>query len=85
MQNDPGNEHSPTTIVAALTTSLRQMPIHVYLDKADGVNRPSMLLLEQIHTVDKHRLVKKSGRIRKDKFKEILEAVHYSLGFQELF
>ena len=84
LQNDLGNEHSSTTIVAALTTTLRQMPIHVYLDKASGVNRPSMLLLEQIHTIDKQRLVKKLGGIREEKFKEILEAVLYSLGFKGL-
>jgi len=84
LQNDIGNEHSPTTIVAALTTTIRQMPIHVYLDKSDGVDRPSMLLLEQIHTIDKKRLVKKVGRIRDEKFKEIYEAVLYSMGFKEL-
>ena len=84
LQNDLGNEHSPVTIVAALTTTLRQMPIHVYLDKLDGVKRPSMLLLEQIHTVDKKRLVKRLGKIRGEKFEEILEALLYSLGYREL-
>jgi mRNA interferase MazF len=84
LQNDIGNEHSPATIVAALITTIRQMPIHVYLDKSDGVDRPSMILLEQIHTIDKKRLIKKLGTIRKEKFTEIFEAVLYSLGFREL-
>jgi mRNA interferase MazF len=84
LQNDIGNEHSPTTIVAALTTTLRKMPVHVYLDKSDGLDKSSMILLEQIHTIDKKRLIKKLGNIRKEKFTEIFEAVLYSLGFREL-
>jgi len=84
LQNDIGNEHSLTTIVAALTTTLRKMPVHVHLDKSDGVDKPSMILLEQIHTIDKKRLIRKLGNIRKEKFTEIFEAILYSLGFREL-
>jgi len=43
-----------------------------------------MLMLEQIHTIYKQRLVKKLGNISEDKFDEILDAVLYSLGFKEL-
>ena len=84
LQNDIGNKYGSTSIVAALTSTLRQMPTHVYFDENDGVKNPSMLLLEQIHTIDKKRLVKKIGCIKKDKFNEIYEAIMYSLGFKEL-
>lgn len=84
LQNDLGNQHSPTTIVAPLTTGLREMPVHILFDKSDGVDRPCMLMLEQIHTIDKKRLVKKLGQISEAKWTQILEAILYSLGFNEL-
>ncbi len=84
LQNDIGNKHGSTSIVAAVTSTLRQMPTHVYLDVEDGVKNPSMLILEQIHTIDKKRLVKKLGSINEEKFKEIYEAILYSLGFKEV-
>jgi mRNA interferase MazF len=81
LQNNLGNEFANTTIVAAMTTNLREMPVHVFLDKKDGVEKPCMIMLEQIHTIDKKRLVKKLGKIREDKFKNIFDALCSSLGF----
>jgi len=83
LQNDIGNEYSNTTIVVAITTTIRPMPIHIMLEKKDGVAKPSMLLLEQIHTIDKTRLIKKLSQIRKEKFQGILTALLCSLGFDE--
>ena len=84
LQNDIGNQYSNTVIVAAMTTTIRKMPVHVFIDKSDGVDKPCVLMLEQIHTIDKKRLIKKVGKIKKEKFKEIFEAILYSLGFSEL-
>lgn len=84
LQNDLGNKYSPTTIVAPMTTPLREMPVHVLLEQSHGVERPAMLLLEQIHTIDKKRLVKKLGKISESKWGQILEAILYSLGFKIL-
>lgn len=81
LQNDIGNQYGSTTVVAAMTTNLREMPVHVLLEKKDGVEKPSMLMLEQLHTIDKKRLVKKLGKINEQKFSEILVAIMYSLGF----
>ncbi len=81
LQNDLGNQYSSTTIVAAMTTTIRKMPVHVLLEKKDGVERNCILMLEQLHTIDKQRLVKKLGKINEQKFSEILEAIMYSLGF----
>lgn len=83
LQNNIGNEYASTTIVAAMTTTLREMPVHVLLDEKDGVDRNCMLMLEQIHTIDKKRLVRKLGKIKPEKFKAIWEGIHYSLGFEE--
>lgn len=82
LQNDLGNEYGNTTIVVAMTTTLREMPVHVLLDKEDGVDKPSMLMLEQIHTIDKARLVRKLGKIRTKRFDDIFDALQYSLGFK---
>ncbi len=84
LQNDLGNQYSPTIIVIPMTTTLREMPVHVLLNKKEGVAEPCMLMLEQIHTIDKKRLIKKLGKMSESKWNEILKAVLYSLGFNEL-
>jgi mRNA interferase MazF len=84
LQNDLGNQYANTTIVAALTTNLYEMPVHVLLTEKDGVERDCILMLEQIHTIDKKRLVKMLGKIKEEKFEEILDALLYSFGFKSL-
>lgn len=59
VQNDVGNLHSPTVIVAAITTKLtkHRLPTHVFLAAAEsGIAKNSMILLEQVRTIDKQRL-----------------------------
>ena len=59
VQNDVGNLHSPTVIIAAITTKLtkHRLPTHVFLAAADsGIAKNSMILLEQVRMIDKHRL-----------------------------
>lgn len=59
IQNDTGNLHSPTVIVAAITSKLHktQMPTHVKLDsRSCDLIKDSVILLEQIRTIDKQRL-----------------------------
>ncbi|MCL6558055.1 MAG: type II toxin-antitoxin system PemK/MazF family toxin [Firmicutes bacterium] len=82
LQNDTGNKYSPTTIVAAITTSSgKAYPFQVILEPGEsGLERTSTVLLEQILTVDKRRLVKKIGQIGREKLLEVEKAVHYSLG-----
>ena len=60
IQNDVGNRHSPTTIVAAISTQIKtkaNLPTHYHLKPGSGLVQPSMVMLEQIRTVDKTRLV----------------------------
>ena len=65
IQNDKGNEHSPTTIVASITSQDKKpMPIHVWVKPyQSGLNRPSTILCEQIRTIDKSRIISKVGHI----------------------
>ena len=65
LQNDIGNRYSPTTIVAPMTTKTKTyVPMHVKL-KEDFLAKSSTLLLEQIRTIDKRRLIKKMGSLSK--------------------
>ena len=58
VQNDIGNEHSPTVVIAPLTRNLRKnpLPTHVVIPKSCGLDRDSLVLVEQIRTIDRSRL-----------------------------
>ncbi len=81
IQNDTGNKHSPTTIVAAITSKEEKakLPTHVEVGSY-GVERKSLALLEQIRTIDKSRLIKYVGELDGATVKEINEAIGISLG-----
>ena len=81
IQNDTGNKHSPTTIVAAITSKEEKakLPTHVEVTCC-GVERKSLALLEQIRTIDKSRLIKYVGELDGATVKEINEAIGISLG-----
>jgi mRNA interferase MazF len=65
IQNDKGNAHSPTVIIAAITTSNKktELPTHIALLGVSGLKENSMLLMEQIRTVDKARLRRYMGSL----------------------
>ena len=67
LQNDIGNKYSPTTIVACITTKVYQkhkIPTHIEItDQLCGLPKNSMVLLEQVRTIDKSRLKNKMGEI----------------------
>ena len=66
IQNDVGNKYSPTVIAAAITSRINKakMPTHIELSANEyGLNKDSVILLEQIRTIDKRRLREKIGRI----------------------
>ena len=66
VQNDTGNKHSPTVIAAAITsqTGKAKLPTHIELTgQSVGLTRDSVILLEQIRTLDKSRLREKMGRL----------------------
>lgn len=81
IQNDVGNLHSPTTIVAILTTKIkRNLPTHVVIHNFSGLSQTSAVCLEQIKTIDKSRLENYCGNIGNKMMQEIEQAICISLG-----
>lgn len=85
IQNDTGNEHSPTVIVAAVTSKPKtKLPTHVPLKNREGLERDSVVLLEQVRTLDKKRLENYVGTIDKGQMLKIDEALRASTGMRKL-
>ena len=83
IQNDIGNEVSPITIVAAISTSLKIYPINVKIKSLEsGLDRNSTVKLNQILTIDKSRLIKKLGKLDTSKMNKVRSALILSLGLQ---
>lgn len=80
IQNDIGNKFSPTTIVAAITTNEKKsnMPTHVQLNIDCGLIQKSVVMLEQIRTVDKSRLRGKIGQCDENTLCYVNEAIKAS-------
>jgi mRNA interferase MazF len=84
IQNDVGNIHARTTILAAITTTIKKYPVTVVLNRNEGgLKQASMVNLAQILTVDKSRLVKKVGAVSQVRLEEIDAALLISLGVGE--
>ena len=83
VQNDVGNKYSPTIIAAAITSKLNKakLPTHIELSaKIYGLEKDSVVLLEQIRTLDKKRLKAKIGELENFKMSEVNRAMMISLG-----
>lgn len=84
LQNNVGNKYSPTVIVAAITSQLAKakIPTHIELPASSYfLPKDSVVLLEQIRTIDKARLKEKITTIDGKKMEEINRAILISLGF----
>ncbi|MCD6272881.1 MAG: type II toxin-antitoxin system PemK/MazF family toxin [Deltaproteobacteria bacterium] len=80
IQNDIGNEKASTTIVAAISGSVKIYPMNVKLDPPEGgLNRPSIVKTGRIITVSKERLEKRLGQISAEKMREVNLAIKLSL------
>lgn len=88
VQNDVGNKYSPTIIVAAITSQINKakLPTHIEINAEEykRLNKDSVILLEQIRTIDKKRLKEKVGSISKDLILKVDEALIISLGLIEI-
>ena len=87
LQNDVSNEYSPITIVAAITSQFDDelYPTEVLLHPPEGgLTKPSVVLLNQIRSIDKQRLIKKLGAARQKTMKKINIALQISLGLIEV-
>ncbi len=83
IQNNVGNKHSPTTIVAPLTSSYRKVyPVNVEVESGEnGLEKDSIILLNQIVTVDiESRILKKLGKLPTERMEKVDNAIEISLG-----
>lgn len=83
IQNDIGNRFSPTVIVAAITAQIQKakLPTHVEINaKEHGFERDSVILLEQIRTIDKSRLTDKITHLDDQLMEKVDEALEISVG-----
>lgn len=83
IQNDIGNRHSPTVIVAAITSRIKhhRLPTHVNLDgRQCGLHNESTIMLEQLRTLDKQRLLAYVGSVGRRKMNEVDKALEISVG-----
>ena len=86
IQNDTGNKHSPTVIVAAITAQINKakLPTHVEIGAEQfGMSKDSVVLLEQIKTIDKKRLRSRVGRVDKSLMDKVDAALSLSVGIVE--
>ncbi len=86
VQNDVGNKHSPTVIAAAITSRLdkTKLPTHIEVS-ADrfGLAKDSVILLEQVRTIDKARLKEKMGHLEEDTMAKVNAAISVSFGLEQ--
>lgn len=83
VQNDTGNRHSPTVIAAAITsqTGKAKLPTHIELQaQSVGLTRDSVILLEQIRTIDKSRLKERMGKLDEKTMNMVDNAIAVSFG-----
>lgn len=87
VQNDIGNKYSPTVIIAAITSQINKakLPTHIEISSAEyGLNKDSVILLEQIRTIDKRRLKEKIGHISDELMDKVNEGLNISFGLKEV-
>ena len=87
MQNNIANQHSPVTIIAAITSRKNgaTYPTEVAVRRGEGgLEKDSLVLLNQIRTVDKQRLVQKLGTFRQETMERVAQAMAISLGLVEI-
>ena len=86
VQNDVGNKYSPTVIAAAVTSKINKakLPTHIELPSSSyGLQRDSVILLEQIRTLDKRRLKERIGELNESTMSMVDKAILISLGFKQ--
>ena len=82
VQNDMGNKYSPTVIAAAITSQKDKaaLPTHIALPLGSGLQKESMVLLEQVRTIDKQRLRERMGEVEPEVMDQINRALQISFG-----
>lgn len=87
VQNDIGNKYSPTVIAAAITSQINKakLPTHIEISAQDyGLQKDSVILLEQIRTIDKKRLRERIGHLDDELMEKVNEALSISFGLADI-
>lgn len=87
VQNDVGNKFSPTVIIAAITSQINKskLPTHIEIGADDyGLAKDSVILTEQIRTIDKRRLRERIGRLDDELMEKVNNAMSVSFGLLDL-
>ncbi|TYQ16778.1 UNVERIFIED_CONTAM: mRNA interferase MazF [Acetivibrio alkalicellulosi] len=87
VQNDIGNKYSPTVIASAITSQINKakLPTHIELNARDyGIPKDSVILLEQIRTIDKKRLREKIGHLDDELMEKVNDALGISFGLVDM-
>ena len=87
VQNDVGNKYSPTVIAAAITSKMgkTKLPTHIDVPGVEaGLSKDSVILLEQIRTIDKRRLKEKMGHLDEVTMRGVNSAIQVSFGLNPI-
>lgn len=87
IQNNMGNKYSPTVIVAPVTTNhdtKAKLPTHCYVGAECGLDTSSVILLEQLRTIDKKRFVHYVGRLNRTNLRQLNQALAISIDLKHL-
>ena len=87
VQNDVGNRYSPTVIAAAITSKMgkTKLPTHIDIPGLDvGLSKDSVILLEQVRTIDKRRLKEKMGHLDDGTMSSVNSALEVSFGLSNI-
>lgn len=87
VQNDVGNKYSPTVIAAAITSQINKakLPTHIEINAQEyGLAKDSVILLEQIRTIDKKRLREKIGHLDDELMEKVNDALSISFGLLDV-
>jgi mRNA interferase MazF len=87
VQNDRGNQHSPTTIILAVTSQINkaELPTHVELSsQKSGLPQDSVILAEQIRTIDKKRLKQRVTMLDEEIMRAVNRALEIAIGLMEM-
>lgn len=83
LQNDAGNFFSPTLIVAPMSSQVDKrtdLPTHIVLEQVRGLDGPSLIMLEQLKTIDKRRVRSYAGKLTKEQMTAVEAALTGTLG-----
>ncbi len=84
VQNNKGNKYSPTTIIVPITSKVdkKDLPTHVKLKTTKGLKKESIVLVEQIRTLDKRRIFSKITKISKEDLENVKRAIKKNLNIR---